>query len=724
MLEIKVEMQDARIMFKQNLLMVAMFRKRLGMYKEIFELLPLEMLQMFSAIIAMKKVTMLVIVQRQEFGIQNMDKIRALEKERDDLQLNVSKQRKHVLELQNAQIVLKGKLNANIDNYLDDVLNLKAKLKKYENVEIKSVLTFTRLKYATSVRRPSSRGSSSKNSVLLNTKNHLKDVEVHVRTNKKTNVASKKNVVQNKKIMANVDVKNALEAKDVLYVSCNKNVLTLCYDKCLAKYKLNVHSKVRRALFTTPTTVKSKSLDTTPVVTKTRLSHLNFGTINDLTKQELVDGLLKFKYDKDHVCFSCERGKSKKATHPPKLVPGTHSKLELIHVDLCRPMRVESINEDTPILTKEDLDNLFGLMYEEYFEKRPFEVSINFAAQTTLNNQDTPSSSSIIADKLIQEEDYAGLDGIMLFSPYHIPMFKEAESSSIAEDPSNFQVTTTTQPSTHVWTKSHPLDQVIGDPSRPVMTRSRLITNLEEDGIDFKESFAPVAHLEVVGMFFAYAAHKNFIIFQMNVKTPFLNGPLKKKFMGVILLVQVYVKDIIFGSTNPDFSKCFENLMKNNFEMSMMGELKFFLGPQVHQSPCGIFISQSQYEIELLKKHKMDECDSMSTPMATARLDADLQGTLADQTKYHSMIGGFMYLTASRPNISFATFESGFELIAYSVAEHVGCHDEYKSTSGGLQFLGEKLVSWSSKKQDCTTLSTAEAEYVSCNTPRLGHSGI
>ncbi|GKE56588.1 hypothetical protein Tco_1495773 [Tanacetum coccineum] len=110
----------------------------------------------------------------------------------------------------------------------------------------------------------------------------------------------------------------------------------------------------------------------------------------------------------------------------------------------------------------------------------------------------------------------------------------------------------------------------------------------------------------------------------------------------------------------------------------------------------------------------MDECDSMSTP--TARLDDDLQGTPTDQIKYHSMIRGLMYFTASRPDIAFATFESGFELIAYSDADHPGCHDDCKSMSGGLQFLGEKLVSWSSKKQDCIALSTTKAEYVSLST--------
>ncbi|GKE01846.1 retrovirus-related pol polyprotein from transposon TNT 1-94 [Tanacetum coccineum] len=109
--------------------------------------------------------------------------------------------------------------------------------------------------------------------------------------------------------------------------------------------------------------------------------------------------------------------------------------------------------------------------------------------------------------------------------------------------------------------------------------------------------------------------------------------------------------------------------------MSMMGELKFFLGLQVHQSPCGIFISQSQYAIELLKKHGLDECVSMSTPMATERLDADL------------------------PDIAFATFICA-RYQACPTVKHLkelngsfGCKDDCKSTSRGLQFQGGKLVS-------------------------------
>ncbi|GKF20182.1 retrovirus-related pol polyprotein from transposon TNT 1-94 [Tanacetum coccineum] len=122
-----------------------------------------------------------------------------------------------------------------------------------------------------------------------------------------------------------------------------------------------------------------------------------------------------------------------------------------------------------------------------------------------------------------------------------------------------------------------------------------------------------------------------------------------------ILLVQIYVDDIIFGSTNPKLSKKFEKLIHNKFEMSMMGELKFFLGVQIHQSPHVIFINQVKYAQEILKKHGMTSCDSIGTLMATKPLDADLSGTPIDQTKYRTMVGELMYLTASRPDIVHAT---------------------------------------------------------------------
>ncbi|GJX88759.1 retrovirus-related pol polyprotein from transposon TNT 1-94 [Tanacetum coccineum] len=240
--------------------------------------------------------------------------------------------------------------------------------------------------------------------------------------------------------------------------------------------------------------------------------------------------------------------------------------------------------------------------------------------------------------------------------------------------------------------------------------RTRLIV---EEGIDFKESFALVTRLESVRIFVAYAAHKSFPIYQMDVKTTFLNGPLKeevyvaqpdgfvdpdppekslpftessiwieasskrrydelsnfliyKGFTKVtidltlftirygedILLVQIYVDEIIFGSTNPKFSKRFEKLMHSRFEMSLMGEMKLFLRLQIHQSPRGIFINQAKYALEILKKHGMEKYDTVGTPMATKpKLDSNLSGKLVDQTNYRSKIRSLMYLTSSRPDI-------------------------------------------------------------------------
>ncbi|GKE07723.1 retrovirus-related pol polyprotein from transposon TNT 1-94, partial [Tanacetum coccineum] len=154
--------------------------------------------------------------------------------------------------------------------------------------------------------------------------------------------------------------------------------------------------------------------------------------------------------------------------------------------------------------------------------------------------------------------------------------------------------------------------------------------------------------------------------------------------------------------------------MHSRFEMSLMGEMKLFLGLQIYQSPRGIFINHAKYALELLQKHGMDKCYSIGTLVATKpKLDADLGGLPVDQTRYRSMIGSLMYLTSSRPDLVQAYPEdSGFKLTAFSDADHAGCFDTRKSTSGGIQFLGEKLVSWMSKKQDCTAMSTAEAEYV------------
>ncbi|GJT32455.1 retrovirus-related pol polyprotein from transposon TNT 1-94 [Tanacetum coccineum] len=253
----------------------------------------------------------------------------------------------------------------------------------------------------------------------------------------------------------------------------------------------------------------------------------------------------------------------------------------------------------------------------------------------------------------------------------------------------------------------------------------------QEEGIDFEESFAPVAKMEAIKIFLAYVAHKSFTVFQMDVKTAFLHGTLKEDvyvcqpegFIDADHPCHVYkLNKALYGLKQAPrawYDKLSKFLLQNHF-------FKGTIDPT-------LFIRRFDDDILVIKD----------------KLDLDQNRTLADATKYRSMIGALMYLTSSRPYIVHATClcaryqakpiekhlkevkrvfcylwgtinmglwytkDSGFELTRFLDADYARCKDTSKSTSGGTQFLGEKFVSWSSKKQDCTTLSTAEAKYVS-----------
>ncbi|GJR00233.1 retrovirus-related pol polyprotein from transposon TNT 1-94 [Tanacetum coccineum] len=216
-----------------------------------------------------------------------------------------------------------------------------------------------------------------------------------------------------------------------------------------------------------------------------------------------------------------------------------------------------------------------------------------------------------------------------------------------------------------------------------------------------------------------------------------------------ILLVQIYVDDIIFASTKPDLCETFSKIMCSKFQMSMMGKLSFFLGLQISQSPRGNFLNQSKYALELIKKYGMETCELADTPMVEkSKLCEDPQGKAVDPTHYRGMIGTLMYLTASRPDLVFVVCmcaqyqakptekhlhvvkqifqclrgtiniglwyskDSCIALTSFADADHAGCQDTRKSMSGSMQLLGDRLVSWSSKKQKSTAISSTEAEYI------------
>nr|GEV46588.1 hypothetical protein [Tanacetum cinerariifolium] len=343
-----------------------------------------------------------------------------------------------------------------------------------------------------------------------------------------------------------------------------------------------------------------------------------------------------------------------------------------------------------------------------------------------------------------------------------------------------------------------------------VRNKARLVAqgHKEEEGIDYDEVFALVARIEAIRLFLAYASFMDFIVFQMDMKSAFLYGTIEeevyvsqplgfvdpefpdrvykvekalyglhqaprawyetlstylldnrfrrgtidktlfiKKIKDDILLVQVYVDDIIFGSTERSLSIEFEQLLHKRFQMSSIGELTFFLRLQVDQRKDGIFLSQDKYFSDILKKFGFSSVKSASTSMETHKpLSKDAAGTDVDVHLYRSMIGSLMYLTSSRLDIMFVvcacssfqvqpkvshmhavkrifTYLKGqptlglwytknlpLELIAYSDSDYAGASIDRKSTTGGFQFLGSRLISWQCKKQTIVANSTTETQ--------------
>ncbi|GJV76368.1 retrovirus-related pol polyprotein from transposon TNT 1-94 [Tanacetum coccineum] len=490
--------------------------------------------------------------------------------------------------------------------------------------------------------------------------------------------------------------------------------------------------------------------------------------------------------------------------------------------------------------TNKELEILLQSMFNEYLEpprvERP--VSPALAVPVLVNLAGTPSSTTIDQDvhspshspsssalqspsihqgvaagsTIIEDNPFSPVDNdpfVNVFAP------EPSSKASSSRDLSSAKSTHVTQPHHHLekWSKDHPLDNIIGNPSRSISTRKQLATDAlwclynsvlskvkpknfksavtedyslkwiykvkldeygdvlknkarlvakgyrQEEGIDFEESFSPVTtflngelkeevyvsqqedfvdpdHLTHVyrlkkalyGLKQAPRAwYDNLSRFLRDNK--FSKGAVDltlftQKTGKHILLVQIYVDDIIFASTDPKACDIFSNEMSSKFQMSMMGQMSFFLGLQVSQSSGGIFINQSKFALEILKKFGMDSCDPVDTSMVDRlKLDEDPLRILVDQTRFRSMVGSLMYLTASRHGLVLAICmcaryqtsptkkylkalkrvfrylrgtinwglwypkDTAMALMAYADADHAGCQDtrrkaEYIAMSG------------------------------------------
>nr|GEX00247.1 hypothetical protein [Tanacetum cinerariifolium] len=444
-------------------------------------------------------------------------------------------------------------------------------------------------------------------------------------------------------------------------------------------------------------------------------------------------------------------------------------------------LSVSQVKEDS----KKDLEDLFQDFYDEYFDSSKVMKSSTTNVETPINEEvfhevfksfQRESSSSSLNDDVQQSPEEVIIHSSNTQS-IPIDMVPNGDEASTSHNVFNERLEdayfdATLRDADWVSAMQEELDQftrlkvwrlVPRPEGKSIIITKRIFKNKKDESS-------------------LVIQNKDFIVFQMNVKTAFLNEILKEevyvgqpsgfvnkqypdhvyaldkalyglkqapqawydvlsKFLiesgfqkGLIettlfikkkgkhiMLIQIYVDDIIFGSTNPKYCIKFLDLMVKCFEMSMMGEIKIFLGLQVNQFSNGIFINQSKYILNILKRFGMEKCDTFPTPMVEqAKLKLDLVGKPVDHTDYHGMIGSLMYVTSNRPDIMFATCmcaryqanpnehhvstfkrifcylkgtinfglwypkDSGFELTAYSDADHAGCHLDRKSTSGSV----------------------------------------
>ncbi|GJU59583.1 putative ribonuclease H-like domain-containing protein [Tanacetum coccineum] len=316
--------------------------------------------------------------------------------------------------------------------------------------------------------------------------------------------------------------------------------------------------------------------------------------------------------------------------------------------------------------------------------------------------------------------------------------------------------------------KDHPVEQIIRDLNSAPQTR-RMTKNLErhghtqEEGIDYDEVFAPVARIEAIRLFLAYASFKDFMVYQMDVKSAFLYGKIEEEvyvcqppgFEDPDFPDRVYkVEKALYGLHQAPRA-WYETLLDNGFQRGQIDKTLFIRrdkGLQVKQKEDGIFISQDKYVNEILKKFGFTNVKTASTPMETHKpLFKDENGEDVDEHMYRSMIGSLMYLTSSRPDIIFAVCactryqvnqkvshlhavkrifrylkgqpklglwypkDSPFDLVAYTDSDYAGASLDRKSTIGGCQFLWCRLISWQCKKQIAVANSTTEAEYIAAS---------
>nr|GEZ65453.1 copia protein [Tanacetum cinerariifolium] len=357
-------------------------------------------------------------------------------------------------------------------------------------------------------------------------------------------------------------------------------------------------------------------------------------------------------------------GKQDRASHKAKNVVSTTRCLELLHMDLFGPSTVRSYegNRYTLVIV-DDYSSKAHVVLNKHTKK------VKESLNVTFDETPPPSKTSpLVDDDLDEQEAIKVIEKKNLENDIVDETLKIDEIVNIKES------------------RNHPLENVIGNLNQRTL---RLVSQgyNQQEGIDYDETYAPIARLESIRILLAYAYTLDFKLFQMDVKSAFLNG---------------FIKEEVYVAQPPDMCDEFNKIMHDEFEMSMMDELNFFIGFQIKQMEDGISFNRSKYSKEMLKKFGLEVSRPMKTLMSSdIKLTKDEECESVDSTKYRGMIG------------LWCPKEAGIEIVVYADYDHAGDYVDRKSTGGICMFVGCCLTSWFSKKQTTLSISTTKAKYVS-----------
>nr|GEU80066.1 retrotransposon protein, putative, unclassified [Tanacetum cinerariifolium] len=516
--------------------------------------------------------------------------------------------------------------------------------------------TSTGVNHETNVSRPQHRSNQLNDKVVQNNsqvKLKKTQVEEHPRissiSNKSKFVTACKDSLNSRTLNANVvcatcnkclvdsnhfacvtkmlnDVNARTKKPNVVPISTRK--LKVCTNSGLWRFGSRKYHDQQESTSSTPLCLMAKASPTQAWLWHRRLSHLNFDYINLLSKKDDVIGLPKLKFIKDQLCSSCELSKAKISSFKSKAVPSSKGRLNLLHMNLCGLMR-----DETAKVLKEFLTMIKRNLQAPVITVRTDRGSNPQDTQPTTNIQPTSAPSTPTYDPAEENNDNQAkeehLQDDEFTNPFCAPaMDDSAWIEAMQEELHQFD-------RLQVW-------ELIDKPFGKTIIRQKWLWKNKKD--EDQTVICNKARLVAKG-YAQEKAHKSFLIYQMDVKMAFLNGPLKE---------EVYVAQPD-GFVDPNHPENVYRLRKALYELKQAPRA-WTSDPQ---SPRGIFINQAKYALEILHKHG-----------------------------------------------------SSFGLTAFLDADHAGCIETRKITSGGIQFLGDKLVSWMSKKQDCTAMSSAEAEYV------------